>query len=36
MVVIASPTFDKLWLVGTPHVLQDAVVEGLGQLCRHG
>lgn len=32
----SSPTLDELGLVGTPHVLQDAVVEGLGQLCRHG
>lgn len=29
-------TLDKLWLVGTPHALEDAVVEGLGQLCGHG
>lgn len=25
-----------LGFVDAPHVLQDAVVEGLGQLCRHG
>lgn len=34
--VVSSPTLNELGLVGTPHVLQDAVVEGLGQLCRHG
>lgn len=34
--VITSPTFDELGLVGAPHVLQDAVVERLSQLCGHG
>lgn len=30
------PTLNELRFVGTPHVLQDAAVEGLCQLCRHG
>lgn len=34
--VSSSPTLDALGLVGTLHVLQDVVVEGMGQLCRHG
>lgn len=34
--MVRSPTLNELRLVGTPHVLQDAVVERLGQLCRHG
>lgn len=33
---MSSPTLNRLWLVHTPHVLQDAVIEGLSQLCRHG
>lgn len=32
----AVPTFNELGLVDAPHALQDAVVEGLGQLGRHG
>lgn len=30
------PTLNELGFVDAPHVLQNAVVEGLGQLCRHG
>jgi len=33
---VSSRTLDELWLVGTPHVLQQVVIEGLGQLGRHG
>lgn len=33
---LAAPTFNELGLVDAPHALQDAVVEGLGQLGRHG
>ena len=32
----SSPTLYELWLVGAPHVLQQVVVEGLGQLGGHG
>lgn len=31
-----QPTLDVLRFVDAPHVLQNVVVEGLGQLCRHG
>lgn len=31
-----EPTLDVVRFVDAPHVLQNAVVEGLGQLCRHG
>lgn len=30
------PTLNELRFVDAPHVLQNVVVEGLGQLCRHG
>lgn len=30
------PTLDELRFVGAPHALQNAIVERLGQLCRHG
>lgn len=31
-----SPTLNELRFVDAPHVFQNVVVEGLGQLCRHG
>lgn len=31
-----SPTLNVLRFVDAPHVFQNVVVEGLGQLCRHG
>ena len=34
--MVSLRTLDELRLVGTPHALQEAVVEGLGQLRGHG
>lgn len=31
-----EPTLNVLGFVNAPHVLQNAVVEGTGQVCRHG
>lgn len=33
--MVCPPTLNELGLVEAPQVFQDAVVEGLGQLCRH-